>query len=296
MTHLDITKLIFTELDSTGLKNPKIRKIALERVWEYTKEADEYVKNGSIMLPKDKKEFKTRLARIKGKDLNRAESSVINRIYFYAGNSSFTIDSQGAPSIATPIKPSAENKPSPVAAALESAEKELIDAKFLGVTELENGLKVPDCPGVYCVKLREGATFPKEFGPLREDRIIYIGQASGSLRKRLWEQELNHKSAATFFRSIGAILGYLPPKGSLVNKENKKNYKFSNEDTQKIIEWMKNSLLVNFIEVKPTELNEIEKALIKKYSPTVNITHNPSPCLALKEARKRCIDRANEKS
>ena len=96
---------------------------------------------------------------------------------------------------------------------------------------------VPDVPGLYCIKLCKGVVLPAKFGKVREDGIIYIGQASRSLKKRFWEQELNHKSAATFFRSLGAILGYLPPKGSLYGKDTR-NYKFSQEDTESIKKWM----------------------------------------------------------
>lgn len=177
---------------------------------------------------------------------------------------------------------------------LETVEKKLIKVKFLGANELKNGEVIPTTPGLYCIKLRDGVTFPNEFGEIREDGIIYIGQTKESLRQRLWEDELNHGRAATFFRSIGATLGYLPLKGSLVNKVNKKNYRFSEEDTQKIIEWMRASLLVSFLELAPSELNDIEKNLIKKYRPLVNIKHNPTPSVALVAARKRCKDWANE--
>ena len=177
---------------------------------------------------------------------------------------------------------------------LETLEKKLIEAKFLAVTELNNGSVIPDSPGLYCIKIRKGVALPKELGIIRDDGIIYIGKASLSLRERLWEEELNHRRAATFFRSVGAILGYLPPKGSLVNKKNKKNYRFSEKDTQEIIRWMEDSLLVNFVEATPYHVEEIEKVLIKKYRPLINIVHNPTPSSALKAARKRCVDRANE--
>ena len=47
---------------------------------------------------------------------------------------------------------------------------------------------------------------------ITEHNIIYIGIASQSLRKRL-NQELRAKGHGTFFRSIGAVLGYSPREG-----------------------------------------------------------------------------------
>jgi len=173
---------------------------------------------------------------------------------------------------------------------LESARKGLVHDRFLSVGSL-TALDVPDSPGLYCIRLKEGVKFPTRFGQLRQDRIIYIGQASTSLRKRLWEQELNHKSAATFFRSIGAILGYLPPAGSLYGKRTR-NFRFSPEDTERIRNWMRVSLEVSFVEFDTTHMDEVEKALIGEYMPLVNIDHNPRASNALKGARNACVAHA----
>lgn len=180
---------------------------------------------------------------------------------------------------------------------MQNIEKALIQGKFLSVNELQNGKKIPNLPGLYCIKLKPGIVLPEKFGKVIEDGIIYIGIASTSLYQRLWEQELNHKSAATFFRSIGAMLGYLPLKGSLVAKRNKRNYKFNEEDTEKIKNWMKLSLLINFVSVvnSKSEIKEIEKSLIKEFSPLVNIEHNDNKSHALIEARAKCVQWANMK-
>lgn len=296
MTPLEISKLIVADLDSRRLKKPNIRKNALKRVLEYMRQAGEFLVDDSIVLPYKKDDCKDRLARIKGDKLTSSESSVINMIYYYVGGSSCMPDIQTPSTPQLNITNSAKNQVSSLPNGLDEIENKLIRAKFMGVNELNNDNNlVPNCPGVYCIKIRKGVTLPREFGIIRDDGIIYIGKASGSLRERLWEEELNHRKAATFFRSVGAVLGFLPPKGSLVNKKNKTNYRFSEDDTQKIIEWMRNSLLVNFIEVNPIELEEIEKCLIRKYKPLLNIKVNPTPSLALEAARKRCIDIANQK-
>lgn len=165
------------------------------------------------------------------------------------------------------------------------AEKRLIQGKFISANELDG--RVPDVPGIYCIKLRKGVQLPAKFGKVREDGIIYIGQTSKSLKERLWEEELNHKRPATFFRSIGAILGYLPPKGSLFGKKTN-NYKFGKEDMESIRKWMRQSLLVNFIAMDPSVIDDTEIALIKKYSPLANIEHNPERKDELRAARKKC--------
>ena len=53
---------------------------------------------------------------------------------------------------------------------------------------------------------------------------------------------------------------------------------------------MKQSLRVNFIKVKETEIINIEDSLIKKYTPLVNISKNPKASEELKNARLHCID------
>lgn len=166
----------------------------------------------------------------------------------------------------------------------------LFDGQFISVGELEP-MSIPVVPGLYCIKLKKGASLPAKYGTVRDDGIIYIGKGD-SLRERLWEEELNHKRPATFFRGIGAVLDYLPPKGSLIGKSNQNNYKFSPEDTEAIKKWMRQSLLVNWIRVEQTQINDIEKALIKKYQPLMNTTHNPNPSKELAAARKRCREYA----
>lgn len=173
------------------------------------------------------------------------------------------------------------------------AEDSLIHGQFLSVSSFSRE-DIPDVPGLYCIKLRKGiASLPSKYGKVREDGIIYIGKASVSLRKRLWDQELNHKSAATFFRSIGAMLGYLPPRGSLSGKETR-NYKFNDQDTEAIRGWMRQSLFVSYIPFAPDQQKRVEETLIVKYCPLVNIEHNPSASEELKTARQRCVDYAKK--
>lgn len=92
---------------------------------------------------------------------------------------------------------------------------------------------VPSVAGVYCIRIKNINKLPVPFNQIIEKRhhdIIYIGIASKSLGKRFLKQELRAIGHGTFFRSLGAVLGYRPPCGSLKNKSNKRNYKFSKED------------------------------------------------------------------
>ena len=176
---------------------------------------------------------------------------------------------------------------------IADAEKSLLQGDFISVGAL-SGDMVPDMPGLYCIKLRKGVRLPAKFGKVRENGVIYIGQASTSLNQRFWKQELNHHGAATFFRSIGAMLGYLPPKGSLAGKSTR-NYRFSQEDTEAIRNWIRQSLLVNFVVVEPSSIDDIEETLIRKYCPLVNIAKNPAASAELSAARDNCVAYAKSK-
>lgn len=109
------------------------------------------------------------------------------------------------------------------------------------------------------------------------------------MRKRLWRQELHSKGHATFFRSLGAVLGYVPPKGSLVDKSNKRNYKFSDRDQDKIIRWIEDNLLINFVEYEG-DIPGVETYLIHKIGPKWNLTrNNPAPSMLVKGLRDNCV-------
>ena len=177
---------------------------------------------------------------------------------------------------------------------LAAAEKNLLQGEFVSVGAL-SGDMVPDVPGLYCIKLRKGVRLPAKYGKVREDGVIYIGQASTSLNQRFWKQELNHHGAATFFRSIGVMLGYMPPKGSLVGKKNQNNFKFSPEDTESIREWMRKSLIVNCIPFSTETMDAVEKKLIDTYRPLVNNKHNPDYSRELEAAKEKCREYARSK-
>lgn len=159
---------------------------------------------------------------------------------------------------------------------------------FKAIQKVEN--KVPDRPGLYCMRIVN----PKSLKPLfsevlqqRNHNIVYIGMASKSLKTRFLGQELRAKGHGTFFRSLGAVLGYRPETGSLVGMRNQNNYKFSKANEQKIISWINTNLIINWVAVE-THLNEIESKLFNEYSPLLNIAGNPGKLNEVIELRNEC--------
>ena len=168
------------------------------------------------------------------------------------------------------------------------------EKKYAKVCKLTKN-EIPDKPGLYAIRIISN-TLPEEFVKIlkqRKHNILYIGISKDDLRQRLWCEELHHKNPATFFRSMGAILGYRPPINSLSLKS--RNYKFSPEDTNSIIKWMEDNLIVNYICLNEKPLKDIEKGLIKKYIPLVNIMHNPFKSKELKKLRNLCVNIARSK-
>lgn len=154
---------------------------------------------------------------------------------------------------------------------------------------------IPDRPGLYCIRINEIHALPKPFDTHLKERnhnIIYIGIASQSLRKRFLNQELRANGHGTFFRSIGAVLGYKPAKGSLINKSNKRNYTFTSADENNIINWINRHLLVNWVEFDGNH-ETIESELIKSHLPLINLAKNPAALEYLSDLRAECVKIAN---
>ncbi len=175
-------------------------------------------------------------------------------------------------------------------------EKHLLDERrFRKAKEIDS--IVPDIPGLYCIRISNPSRLPRIFYNelnKRGNNLIYIGEASQSLQTRLLQQELRGSGHGTFFRSIGCVLGYKPPVGSLVYKKNKYNFKFSPDDENRIISWINQNLLINWIEIDRST-RTTDSSLIAKYNPLLNIEGNPKAMDELKELRTECIRVANNK-
>jgi len=179
----------------------------------------------------------------------------------------------------------------------ELTEKILMNQKnFKSAGTIDNS--VPDFPGLYCIRIKEPKKLPTPFSTELEKRnhnIVYVGIATQSLKKRMLNQELRANGHGTFFRSLGAILGYRPPQGSLTDKKNKRNYKFNSSDEIKIIDWINENLNINWVKFE-NDFETIETELILKYKPILNISKNPYSILRLSELRKECVEIANRKA
>ncbi|WP_339873483.1 GIY-YIG nuclease family protein [Olleya marilimosa] len=149
---------------------------------------------------------------------------------------------------------------------------------------------IPDQPGLYSIRIKNKMILDNVFSNVLTERnhnIMYIGLASKSLQKRFLNQELRAKGHGTFFRSLGAVLGYIPEKGSLIGKSNQNNYKFSKKDEIKIIDWINENLLINWVTLSEN-LSEIENKLLKEYFPLLNIAGNPEALKEVRDLRNKC--------
>lgn len=149
---------------------------------------------------------------------------------------------------------------------------------------------VPDESGLYCIRIKDKHLLTEPFYSHLKERnhnIIYIGIASKSLKTRFLGQELRAIGHGTFFRSIGAVLGFTPEYGSLKDKKNQNNYTFSVSDKRKIIKWINQNLIVNWVKVDQ-DINNIENELIKTHLPLLNIAGNPAALKELSILRDNC--------
>ncbi len=148
-------------------------------------------------------------------------------------------------------------------------------------------------PGIYAIFVDNENSLPEPFNSYlskRKHKCIYVGKASKSLFLRLVEEDLYGKSHSTFFRSLGAVLGYRPPKGSLIGKKNQNNYKFNRKDTKEVVKWIEMHLGVSWIGMSTDKLKLEESRIIKKIRPLFNIKHNPDKLEELEKLRKECRD------
>ena len=168
------------------------------------------------------------------------------------------------------------------------------DENFKSLKSLENSNL--NFPGLYAIKVKDISIFPNQLLEEIESQdsaIIYIGKASRSLKKRL-EEECRGKRHGTFFRGIGALMNLKPPKGSLIGKSNSNNYKFSQSDSIKIVNWMNENLLFSHLKVEKN-IDFVEQNLIKHFQPILNTTHNPKKSKYLAALRKECRNVALER-
>lgn len=139
---------------------------------------------------------------------------------------------------------------------------------------------LPNVAGNYVFLLRKGSQLPQvDINPQIPEvtldgntyQAIYTGIASKSLRKRDYRAHFigNDASRSTLRKSIGSLFGY----DLILRKENDKRHKkFKPDDEEKLTKWMKNNLLLAFVENADPE--SMEDKLIAELNPPLNLDKN----------------------
>ena len=139
---------------------------------------------------------------------------------------------------------------------------------------------LPNVAGNYVFLLRKGSQLPQvDINPQIPEftldgntyQAIYTGIASKSLRSRDYRAHFigNDASRSTLRKSIGSLFGY----DLIPRKENDKRHKkFKPNDEEKLTKWMKNNLLLAFVENADPE--SMEDKLIAELNPPLNLDKN----------------------
>lgn len=139
---------------------------------------------------------------------------------------------------------------------------------------------LPNVAGNYVFLLRKGSQLPQvDINPQIPEvtlegntyQAIYAGIASKSLRSRDYRAHFigNDASRSTLRKSIGSLFGY----DLILRKENDKRHKkFKPNDEEKLTKWMKNNLLLAFVENADPE--SMEDKLIAELNPPLNLDKN----------------------
>ena len=148
------------------------------------------------------------------------------------------------------------------------------------------GGKIPDQAGKYAFHVRSLDYLPEQFRNEADSRaiptLLYIGKADSSLYERVWLQECQHRRPGTFFRSVGAMLGYRSPLGG-------RNYEFDSRDKATVVDWIASHLTLAWT-TDPTEGSQraTEAQLIQTFAPLLNIQGNPRKFDELQRLRAMC--------
>lgn len=157
--------------------------------------------------------------------------------------------------------------------------------------------QVPPDFGLYAIRVRDIAVVPEPYRSVVEARrsnLLYLGEATKrTLQHRFLGNELRGRGHGTFFRSLGAVLGYRPPAGSLEGKANQRNYRFAPSDSAAVVEWINANLEVSWV-VLDKDIHTNEVALIQRHTPLLNLRDNPRALSELSALRTLCCDIAGQ--
>jgi len=178
---------------------------------------------------------------------------------------------------------------------MRCVEEQMVAGALEGEAELHSAsvadAVIPRAPGFYSIFVDRPDSLPNPYAAYLRScgtSLLYIGKASTSLFQRLVEQDFRHQRPSTFFRSIGAILGYRPQPGSLVGKRNQNNYRFPQDDTRKIVDWIRRHLAFRLVEADISKYPTAERDVIRKNCPILNTIYNPRRYPPLDQLRSEC--------
>jgi len=164
---------------------------------------------------------------------------------------------------------------------------ELLDKRH-HISSAEAGSKVGKEAGIYAILAVDAHCVPPPFHEhliKRNHLCLYVGKTGQGLR-RLVHYDLNGQGDSTFFCSLGLVLGYWPPPGSLLGKKHQENFKFSSEDAERIAIWSHQHLAVAWRPLTKSTVDAIEGPLISVVKPLLNLKHNPLKIRELEERRR----------
>jgi hypothetical protein len=138
------------------------------------------------------------------------------------------------------------------------------------------GDKLLDSQGNYLFYLKEGSKFPTtSIEPLMSSfeglKVIYVGRASKSLRKRDYKSHFgNNAGKSTLRKSFGALLRYkqIPRDKNPLSRKTK----FCEMDETELTNWMKTNLVMYYTVNADWAVDELQ--LIKYLNPPLNLKDN----------------------
>lgn len=146
-------------------------------------------------------------------------------------------------------------------------------------------------PGIYAIFVKNPTDLPEPFQSKliqRKHQCLYIGKTESNLTQRLVQQDLRHKQASAFFRSLGAILKFRPIRGSLIGMKNQNNFKFSPSDTATIIEWINEHTEIKWVSTSSGEAKIMEQEIISYARPLLNLRDNPDSLEEVRSLLREC--------
>ena len=138
-------------------------------------------------------------------------------------------------------------------------------------------LEVPKTSGLYAIFLHNIQSLPQDWKKLleRDDQLLYIGMGKSGLQSCLNGHFCGDASSDTFRKSIGAIMRQkLELQLYLEAGKDYKKWRFDEASEDDLSQWLKNNCRLGFIEIDSHEVVGLEKDLINKHRPPLNIQYN----------------------